>query len=335
VNTREVHTLPALIDEHCAWLAATNYAAATIRSRRSSLAVFARWAAERGITHPRQLTLAVLERYQQALAQRRRPDGGRMSWGTQSDALVALKLFLTWCTRAHLVRVNPARELQLPRRPQRLPRTVLSVAEVEQVLAQPVLTDPLGLRDRAMLETLYSTGVRRLELLTLTLPDVDPDRGVVLVREGKGQKDRVVPIGQRALAWIDQYLREVRPLLVVPPDVGILFLTRRGRRLRPNRVTELVHRYVAAAGVGKQGSCHLFRHTMATLLLEGGADIRHIQAMLGHAELSTTARYTRVAIAHLKAVHARTHPAERGATPANDVRLSSLAASLPADELDE
>jgi integrase/recombinase XerD len=298
--TRAVHTLPALIQEHLAWLAATNYARATVKSRRSALLAFARWAEIRGVTHPWQVTLSVLERYQQALAQLRRPDGRPLSWGAQAQHLLALKLFLSWCTRTHVVRTNPARELQLPRRPQRLPRAVLTAAEAEQVLAQPDCTEPLGLRDRAILETLYSTGLRRLEVLTLTLADVDPERGVVLVREGKGQKDRVVPIGQRALDWIDGYLREARPLLVVPPDLGVLFLTRRGRRLRPNRLTELVHRYVQAAGLGKQGSCHLFRHTMATLLLEGGADIRHIQAMLGHAELSTTALYTRVSVARLK-----------------------------------
>ena len=316
MSARMAETLPVLIQEHCGWLAATNYAASTVRSRRSALRHFARWADARGVTTPRQLTLAVLERYQQALLQVRQSDGRPLSWGAQSEYLVALKGFGKWCARTHRTRGNPAADLVLPRRPQRLPRTVLAIGEVEQVLAQPDCQDPPGLRDRALLELLYSTGLRRLECIHLTLPDVDPGRGVVLVREGKGQKDRVVPIGQRALDWLDTYRREARPLLVVPPDPGILFLTRRGRALRPNRMTELVHRYVQAAGLGKEGSCHLFRHTMATLLLEGGADIRHIQAMLGHAHLASTALYTRVAIAQLKAVHTRTHPAERGLAPA-------------------
>jgi integrase/recombinase XerD len=138
---------------------------------------------------------------------------------------------------------------------------------------------------------------------------------VLFIREGKGRKDRVVPIGDRALAWVDRYLREVRPALVVPPDPNVLFLTRRGRALRENRLTELVHRYVQAAGLGKAGSCHLFRHTMATLLLENGADVREVQEMLGHSQLSTTALYTHVAIGRLKQVHSAAHPAERTVGP--------------------
>jgi integrase/recombinase XerD len=115
------------------------------------------------------------------------------------------------------------------------------------------------------------------------------------------------------VGWIDRYLRTVRPLLVVPPDPGVLFLTRRGQALRENRLTEVVHRYVQAAGLGKTGSCHLFRHTMATLLLENGADVREVQEMLGHSQLSTTALYTHVAIGRLKQVHRAAHPAEREA----------------------
>jgi len=121
----------------------------------------------------------------------------------------------------------------------------------------------------------------------------------------------VVLIGERALDWIERYLAEVRPGCVVEPDPGNLLLTRRGRPMRDNRLTELVHRYVTAAGLGKTGSCHLFRHTMATLMLEHGADVRYVQEMLGHADLSTTELYTRVSITQLKAVHQRTNPAHR------------------------
>lgn len=316
------HALPALIRDHLAWLAATNYAASTVRTRRSCLERFASWADARGLTHPAELTLPVLERYRTTLLHRLTPAGRPVSWSAQAQHLVAVRSFLTWCTRQHLVPYKAAQELELPRQPQRLPRAVLSASEAERILAVPDLVDPLGLRDRAILETLYSTGMRRLELIHLSLPDVDPERGVVFIREGKGRKDRVVPIGDRALAWVEKYRREVRPLLVMPPDAGTVFLTRRGRRLRPNRLTELLHHYVETSGVGKPGSCHLFRHTMATLLLEGGADIRHIQAMLGHAELSTTAIYTRVSVAQLKAVHTRTHPARLTRAPA----ASSLAA---------
>jgi len=305
-----------------------------VRSRRSSLLAFTQWAAERGVTRPAQLTLAVLERYQQTLAAARQGDGRPLSWGAQAHEIGALRRYGQWLARTHRAASNPAQELVLPRRPHRLPRGVLSADEAERVLAQPDVATPMGLRDRAMLETLYSTGIRRLELIHLELPDVDPGRGVLFVREGKGRKDRVVPIGDRALHWLEHYRREVRPQLVVPPEPSRLFLTRRGRPLRENRLTELVHRYVQAAGLGKQGSCHLFRHTMATLLLEGGADVREVQEMLGHSHLSTTALYTHVAIGRLKQVHQAAHPAERQSAsraPAPP-RASSLAAFLPAAE---
>jgi len=305
------HALLALVDDHAVWLAGTGYARTTVRSRRASLRHFALWAGERGVTHPHQLTLSVLERYQQALTQVRLKDGRPLSWGAQSHVLGALRRFGQWLVRTHRLPANPAQELVLPRRPRHLPHAVLSAEEAERVLSQPDLKDPIGIRDRALMEVLYSTGIRRAEVLHLQLPDLDVGRGVLFIREGKGRKDRVVPIGDRALAWVDRYLRDVRPALVVPPDPNVLFLTRRGKALRENRLTELVHHYVQGAGLGKEGSCHLFRHTMATLLLENGADVREVQEMLGHSQLSTTALYTHVAIGRLKQVHSASHPAER------------------------
>lgn len=193
----------------------------------------------------------------------------------------------------------------------RLPKHVLTIAEVEQVMRQPKLDEPRGVRDRAIIETLYSTGMRRRELIGLALFDIDRERGTVMIRQGKGKKDRMIPIGERAIAWIDRYQEEVRPDLVVgrdPAHLATLFLTQTGEPFTPNRLTQLVRGYVEAARLGKSGSCHLFRHTMATLMLENGADIRYIQAMLGHAELSTTQIYTQVSIRRLKEIHTATHP---------------------------
>jgi integrase/recombinase XerD len=159
-----------------------------------------------------------------------------------------------------------------------------------------------------MMEVLYSTGVRRAELAALSLVDLDADRGTLSVRLGKGRKDRVIPIGERALRWVARYLDEVRPLLAISPDQGILFVDERGERFDLERLTRLMKRYIDAAKLGKTGACHIFRHTMATLMLEGGADVRHIQEILGHVELSTTQIYTRISIRHLKNVHDTTHP---------------------------
>jgi integrase/recombinase XerD len=197
----------------------------------------------------------------------------------------------------------------MPRLEKRLPKHVLTASESDRVLNQANVTDPLGLRDRAILETFYSTGMRRRELSGLKLYDLDIERGTIMVRQGKGKKDRMIPIGARALAWIDKYVLEVRPTLARQPDDGTLFLSNQGDTFSPNRLTQMVREYVDGAQLGKSGACHLFRHTMATLMLENGADIRFIQAMLGHAELSTTQIYTQVSIRKLKEIHSLTHPA--------------------------
>jgi integrase/recombinase XerD len=223
--------------------------------------------------------------------------------------LIPVRAFFKWAARQNRLLYNPASEIDLPKLEKRLPKHILNVQEVETILSQCNLSDPLGVRDRAMIETIYSTGMRRSELAQLKVIDLDFERGTVMVRQGKGRKDRMIPIGERALAWIKRYLDEVRPSLVREPDDGTLFLTNLFEPFTPNRLTQMVREYIDAAQLGKRGSCHLLRHTCATLMLENGADIRFIQQLLGHAELSTTQIYTQVSIQKLKLVHAATHPA--------------------------
>jgi integrase/recombinase XerD len=173
---------------------------------------------------------------------------------------------------------------------------------------------PQTLRDRALLETLYSTGLRRMELPGLRIYDVDLTRRLVNVREGKGGRDRVIPIGRRAAAWIDKYLVEARPQLMVA-DHDYLFVNDYGEPASPVFVAAKVKRYMLFAGIEKKtGSCHLLRHACATHMLDNGADIRFIQAMLGHADLSTTQIYTHVAIDKLREIHDATHPAKLART---------------------
>jgi len=320
-----------LLREHLAWLAARGYARTTLEARRRHLRRFLAWLEAHGVTHVRQVTLPVLERYRLALHHRRKRDGTPLAWGSQTQILLAVKGFFKWLTRTRRLAANPAAELELPRRRHRLPRDVLTAAEAEAVLAQPDVSTSLGVRDRAILELLYSTGIRRAECCALQLPDVELGRGSLLVRQGKGGRDRYVPLGERAADWLTQWMTERARYTVEPDDVnlGWMFLTQRGRPIRPKRLSALVRAYVERAGLGKTGSCHLFRHTMATLMLEAGADIRHIQAILGHAQLSTTAVYTRVSIRQLQEVHRRTHPARKHRTEEDHQRLlSSLAAEL-------
>jgi len=201
-----------------------------------------------------------------------------------------------------------------------LPRNVFTVDEVERILRGIDLNNAMALRDRAIIETLYSTGIRRTELCCLKVFDLDDERGILTVRAGKGNKDRVVPIGERALLWVRKYLDLERHLFALEPDPLWLFLTDEGEALSPDWLSEAVRRHIDNAGIKKAGSCHVFRHTMATLMLEGGADIRHIQAMLGHASLESTQIYTRVSIEHLKKVHTMAHPAKMERAPSTTTK---------------
>jgi integrase/recombinase XerD len=263
----------------------------------------------RGLVEAGAYSLVEIEEYRLHLHRLVGRDGKPLGWGSKVQMLLAIKGLFRWLTLTRHIPSNPAADVELPRRQHRLPRGVLSVREVECVLQQPDLKKPEGLRDRAILELLYSTAIRRSECAGLNLRDLDLDRLILLVRGGKGGRDRYVPVGQRAVDWIERYLREVRPVQISSPDDGHLFASRRRSRLSPKRIGNLVHRHVAAARIGRSGACHLFRHTAATLLLEGGADIRYIQEILGHAQLSTTAIYARVSIRRLQDVHRRCHPA--------------------------
>jgi integrase/recombinase XerD len=283
--------------------------AATQASRASTLLRLARWCEERGISRPTEVTRPLLERYQRHLFYFRSEAGRPLSVVSQAHQLVGVRQYFKWCSRQALLPANPASELQLPKVGLRLPRYTLTVAEVEAVLAQPKVGTLEGLRDRALLEVLWATGVRRSEAAKLSVYDVRGD-GTLFVRQGKGKKDRVVPISQRALEWLRRYLEEVRPRLVVPPDAGLLFLGAGGQPL-PD-LSQLVGGYVKESGLPVTGACHLFRHACATAMLEGGADIRFVQELLGHAKLDTTQVYTRVTITKLKAVYAATHPGARG-----------------------
>lgn len=289
-------------------LAVRNFSPHTLHRLTKSLGYFVHWAEERGILQPMDVTRPVLLRYQRKLYHARKANGQPLAWRTQHAHLYAVRAFFRWLSRENYLLSNPASELELPRLEFRLPRTVLTPAEAATVLNQPNVQDPLGLRDRAMLETLYSTGMRRSELVALTLYDVDVDRGIVSIRQGKGRKDRTVPIGDQALAWIVKYRDDARPAFVVEPDDRLLFLGQMGRAIDAEHLTRLVRTYVAQAAIGKQGACHLFRHTCATLMLENGADIRFIQELLGHAQLASTQIYTQVSIKRLKAIHTATHP---------------------------
>jgi integrase/recombinase XerD len=309
-------------------LAEKNYSPRTIATREAYLRYFTAWCDERSLTKPSQIDRPILERYQRYLFYYRKRDGEPLTTRSQHTRIIPLRHWFSWMVKKGHLLYSPAADLELPRMEKRLPKAILSAREAETVLAVPDIGNSAGLRDRAILETFYSTGMRRLELVNLTVHNIDQERGTVMIRQGKGRKDRLIPIGERALAWIERYKDSARPELVTGKDDGTLFLSQWGEAFQPNAMTSLVRHYVEKSGVGKKGACHLFRHTMATLMLEGGADIRFIQAMLGHAELSTTEIYTQVSIRLLQSVHAATHPGRMPEAGRHALELEPTAEAL-------
>ena len=335
-DVRDPNSLYHYLQRFLAWQRERNYSEATVRHAEECLRGFIVWCDERGLQRPQDITKPILERYQRYLFLYRKDNGQPLTPRTQRSRLTPMRGLFKWLAKQNHILYNPASDLDMPRHDHRLPKYILTAAEVETILAQADVGDGVGIRDRAILETFYSTGMRRTELVQLNVFDVDSDRGTVMIRQGKGMRDRMIPIGERALTWIEKYRDDVRPELVAGADEGRLFLTRYGEMFTPGRMSDLVRQYIDKAKLGKQGSCHLFRHTMATLMLENGADIRYIQAMLGHASLNTTQIYTQVSIRQLKDIHTATHPARviGNAEPDHDTPADgdALLAALDAED---
>jgi integrase/recombinase XerD len=299
----------ANVEEYLLWMRVHNYATTTILSRRRYLGYFTGFCHQYGIDESRAVTFELLQSYQRRLFEHRKQDGQPLTVATQVQRLVPICHFFSWLRRSGQLDTNPAGDLLMPRPDRRLPEATLSRTEMTALLAQPDVARPLGLRDRAILEVFYSCALRRQELIDLTVRDVDFDRATVFIRRGKGSKDRYVPIGERALFWLRLYLDLARPRFTTEQTTEQLFLSSVGRPMCPDWLSRKVKRYLHNAGIDKKGSCHLLRHTVATLLLEGGADIRYVAEMLGHARLETTQRYTHVSIDRLRTIHTTTHPA--------------------------
>jgi integrase/recombinase XerD len=220
--------LETLMQEHLNSLRVRGYSEHTVKNRLVHIGFFIQWAYEHGLQEPTEITRPVLERYQRYLFFYRKKNGEPLTFRSQHARLVPLRVWFRWMTRQNHILHNPASEIDLPRLGRTLPKNILSVPEIEQVMLQPNLVDPLGLRDRAILEVIYATGLRRLEIINLKLFDLQLDRGLLVVRQGKGKKDRYVPIGERAAAWLQKYIREARPQLAIEPDDLTVFLTAEG-----------------------------------------------------------------------------------------------------------
>ena len=243
--------------------------------------------------------------------------GKPLSAVTRKKRLSCLKTFYRYLLKAEAVLCDPASDMELPKVGDQLPRNILSKKEIGELLNAPDLETVLGIRDRALLEVFYSTGIRVSELCGLKLEDMDM-RNMELKVRGKGEKERIVPLGEMVCDYLDMYLKESRSKLA-DSEQNILFVSKNGRKFHYTNVCHLVSDYGKTAGIKKRVSPHALRHTCGTHLLKGKADIRQIQKILGHSSIATTQLYTRVDITDLKKVLKRCHPRERREIDTKDV----------------
>ena len=302
--TRGAADLGALLTRYVEELRVRRYSVSSLEKARVELPRLIHHLEEMGIRDARAVTEEHLAAYARHLERRKTHWGTPLAASSRASALSTMRRFFAFLAkRGHLLH-DPAQAIPLPRRA-RLPRGILSESQARRLVAAPFPGSRIGKRDRAILETLYGTGIRLGEAVRADVSDLDLREGVLLVRSGKGKKDRVVPVEGRAALALDTYLADARPELVKRVDQA-LFLSRDGGRLSMVGLRAVVQRHGQAIGV--HVSPHMLRHTCATHLLRGGADIRHVQELLGHRSLATTALYTRVAIEDLRQVLARAHP---------------------------
>jgi integrase/recombinase XerD len=232
--------------------------------------------------------------------------GQGLSTKTVVRDLVAIRTFFRFLIQEEILEANPVEEIESPKMAKTLPE-ILTLKEVEQLLEQPDLRTPLGVRDRAMLEVLYATGMRVSELVQLPANQVNLESGYVVIY-GKGSKERMVPLGSEAMKWVILYLQTARQRLAKGKESHFLFINRSGRGMSRQRFWKNIKTYGLKAGLRKKITPHLLRHSFASHLLEGGADLRSVQMMLGHVDISTTQIYTHVTGERLKKIHQRYHP---------------------------
>jgi integrase/recombinase XerD len=300
----------ALVPEYLRHLKALGRSPLTIRNARYSLGHFIAFLEAEGAANMATLDEEIIAEYQQelcfCLTARMRPLARR----TQALRLSIVKGFTCFLKQRDYLAIDPARKLSLPKKPRRLPRVILSVAEVKQLLAAADTRTRTGHRNRVLLEVLYDTAIRRAEAAGIRLSDLDLNSGYVRVI-GKGDKERVVPVSQRVCAQVKTYITTVRPGFMRGFDPGYLILNRWGKRMNPNGIWAVVKRCARLAGIEKNISTHTLRHACATHMLKNGAPTRHLQQMLGHESLESTQLYTHVTINDLKEIHARYHPSGR------------------------
>ena len=317
----KVETVQELLDDYGKWIELQGFSANSPKDHCEKMTRFFAFVTicghvdERGGVDWLGIDQDVIANYQthlfEAISEK---TGEKLSTASQINYLAYLKTFYRFLKTTGRIAVNPTETIKLPRHSKPLPHALLTSDEIRRLLAQPDVHNPLGFRDRAILELFWSTGMRVGELVALHVGDVRFDEELITLRTTKGRKDRSVPVGEGALAWLREYVGNVRPLLAKESSAceasPHLFLNRHARGLDKTGIFCKLKAYCRRAQIKKPVGTHTFRHTLASEMLKAGADLRHIQEMLGHGNLATTQRYLHIVKEELKKVHGKTHPRE-------------------------
>ncbi len=308
------------VEEYLAYLSRRGYAAKTARAHGHALAVCAAFIRREfsDAEEITEITRAMVLAYEKYLASRMDATGKPMTRARRGTYLSVMKRFFAWLVKEERLYADPTAAVVLPKKREEIVKDVLSVEEMDRLLRFCAGHSVKGLRDRAVLEMLYSAGLRADELVHLRLKDVDLAEKLVFVRKGKGGRERTVPFGESARYWLERYLAKSRVRLIRPLPSGIeqedhdvFFVSNWGLPLSCSALLRIVRRWVKSAGIEKRITTHTFRHSCASHMLKGKADIRYVQMQLGHRSIRTTERYLKIEISDLQEVHARTHPLER------------------------
>jgi integrase/recombinase XerD len=318
MNEAQRQRMDLLAERFDEWLGAINYSPKTRVNYLRDVKGFISWLADNtSVASIVEVTPAELQQYQMAIYNYERTgsdnaDKKRLAVGTQACRLAAVRKFFSWLAAEQQIAYNPASALQPPKQPQRLPTNILTRSEAKRLIESTPTTMPRDIRDRAILEVLYSTGIRRAELIGLNIYDVDFDNATLRIERGKGGATRIVPLTESARSALKLYLEEARGVFARETTQTRLFVSSRsGGTLDDTDIVRIVEKAAHRAKIKKHITPHSLRHTCATHLLKGKADIRQIQKLLGHRRLSSTEVYTHVEISDLREVISRCHPREK------------------------
>jgi integrase/recombinase XerD len=300
-----------LIPPYLKELSLLNRSPGTIRNIKNDLGILICFLDEEKIRHIEELTADVLADYQQKLSFKLTAKGTPLTIGSQLRLLCAARGLTRYLKDKDYLANDPGATIRLPKTAKRLPKVILGSKEIKKLIEAQDMRNRYGYRRRLIIEILYDTGIRRSELAGIRPADIDQNAGYVYIRNGKGGKDRVVPVSDRVCKLIHDYMLFIRPEFIKDTDPGGLIVTRWGQNMTGHGIYREVRQAVRNAGIKKNVTCHSLRHSCATHMLKNGAPVRHIQEMLGHASLDSTQIYTRVTINDLKAVHAKYHPGEK------------------------